>query len=122
VDQLCLSQQSKTVDQLLSENAYKGRGQSAELILLDQLVKVDAEQLEDQTQVLPVDEGILQSQQMVVVVLVHLLVQLKVRQQSCATRARKGTHQIEDRHLHHTLVEVGRAVLDNFDSNHFLGL
>lgn len=32
------------------------------------------------------------------------------------------TYQVENRHLHHTLVEVRRAVLDNLDSHDLLRL
>lgn len=32
------------------------------------------------------------------------------------------TYQIKDRHFHHTLIEVGRPVLDDFDCDHLLCL
>lgn len=32
------------------------------------------------------------------------------------------TYKIQNRHLHHTLIEVGRLVLDDLDSHHFLRL
>lgn len=32
------------------------------------------------------------------------------------------THQIQDRHLHHTLIEVCCFVLDDLDGDHFLRL
>lgn len=34
----------------------------------------------------------------------------------------EATYQVQNRHLHHTLVEVRSAVLDNLDSDNFLGL
>lgn len=76
MDQLRLAKQRKTIDQLLCKYAHKCGRQSSELILLDQFVQVNAEQLENETEMLPMNEGVLQSEQMVVVVLVHLLVQL----------------------------------------------
>ena len=33
-----------------------------------------------------------------------------------------GTHQIQDRNLHHALVEIGGTVLDDFDCDYFLRL
>jgi hypothetical protein len=38
--------------------------------LLDELIKVNTEQLEDETEMLSVDEGILESKEMMVIVLV----------------------------------------------------
>lgn len=32
------------------------------------------------------------------------------------------TYQIQDGHLHHALVEIGRAVLDDLDGDNLLGL
>ena len=60
VYQLGLPKQGETSQQLLGEHAHKGRAQSAELVLLDELVKIDTQQLEHQTQVLSVNEGVLQ--------------------------------------------------------------
>ena len=37
------------------------------------------------------------------------------------TMGTSATHQIQNRHLHHALVEVCCAVLDDFDSDNFLG-
>ena len=34
----------------------------------------------------------------------------------------RGTHQIENRYFHHTLVKVCRPVLDDLDSHNLLGL
>lgn len=76
MDQLSLPQKSQPVDQLLSENANQGSTQSSKLVLLDQLVEVDTQKLKHQTEMLPVNERVLQAQQVVIIVLVHLLVQL----------------------------------------------
>ena len=83
----------------------QSRAQSSELILLDQLVQVDAQKLENQAEVLAMDKCVSETEQMVVVILVELAVE-----------------QIQHRHLHHTLIEVGSAVLDNLDGNDFLCL
>jgi hypothetical protein len=48
------------------------------LVLLDKLIKVDAEKLKNQAKMLTVDESILETQQVVVVVLVELRVELAV--------------------------------------------
>ena len=72
-----LVQETKGVQELLSKHPHKRGTQPSELILLDQLVKVDAEQFETQTEVLPVNEGILQPKEMMVVVLVKLVVELQ---------------------------------------------
>jgi len=58
---------------------------------------------------------------MVVIVLVHLLIQLHPIS-TADTALLKTTHQIQDRHLHHTLVKVGCPVLDDLYSNHLLCL
>lgn len=44
--------------------------------MLDQLVKVDRQQLEDKTEVLSMYEGIFESEDVVVVILVHATVEL----------------------------------------------
>ena len=103
MNQLRLVQQTQAVQELLRENSHKRGAQSSELVLLDELVQVHREQFEDQAQVLFVNKCILQSQNVVVIVLVHPSVQ-----------------QIQHRHLHHTLVEVSRLVLDHLDCNHLL--
>lgn len=76
MDQSRLVQEGQTVQQLLSENPYQRGTKTPELVLLDQLVQVDAKKLEHQAQVLPVDERVLESQQMVVVVLVEFRIEL----------------------------------------------
>lgn len=76
MDQVCLIQQAEGVQQLLREDTDKSSTQSAELVLFDQLVQVDAEKLKGKTQMLPVDEGILQPQKVVIVILIVLAVEL----------------------------------------------
>ena len=95
-----LIQNTKGIQQLRGKHADQTHAQSSELVLLDQLVQVHREQLKDQTQVTPVNEGILQSQNMVPIVHIVTLVQ-----------------KLEDRYLHHTLVKVGGFVFDHFDSH-----
>ena len=70
---------------------------------------------------LPVDECVLESQKMMVVILVHLFIQL--RHVSLAyTCLSWDTHQIKHRHLHHTLVEVCCPVLDDLYCDNLLCL
>lgn len=52
-------QECEPVKQLLSEHPHECGTQSTELILLDQLVKINAEQLKHQAQMLAMDEGVL---------------------------------------------------------------
>jgi hypothetical protein len=33
----------------------------------------------------------------------------------------EATYQVENGHFHHTLIEIGCAIFDDFDSYHFLG-
>ena len=53
-----LAQQAQPIEQLLRKNSHQRRAQNSELVLLDQLVQIDTEQLEHETQMLPVDEGV----------------------------------------------------------------
>lgn len=71
-----LVEQRKPVKQLLGKDSDQRRAQPAELVLFDELVQVDAQQLEDQAQMLPVNECILEPEQMMIVVLVELGVEL----------------------------------------------
>lgn len=59
---------------------------------------------------------------MVVVVPVKLGVELRNCQSPWQVGRPQKTYQIQHRHFHHALVEVGGSVLDNLDSNHFLRL
>jgi hypothetical protein len=76
VDQTSLAKQTQAAQQLLGKDSHKSGAQSSELVLLDELVQVDRQQLEYQTQVLFVDESILESENVVVVVLIHTSVEL----------------------------------------------
>lgn len=62
MDQPGLVQETQAVEKLLSKHTNKRRAEAAELILLDQLIQVDTEQLKNETEMLTVDEGVLQSQ------------------------------------------------------------
>ena len=54
-----------------------------------------------------------------VIILVHLFIELQ--HVSLVNDKDLGqAYQIEDGHLHHTLIEVGSSVFDNFDSHNFL--
>ncbi len=69
------------------------------------------------------DEGILESKQVVIIDLVKLRVELlEVR----IALSRKGVndeaYQIENRYFHHALVEVRCPVLDNLDGDNLLRL
>lgn len=77
MNEMSLVQKTQCIQKLLREDTNKCSAQASELILLDQLVKVDAEKLEGKTQVLTMDEGILQPEEMVVIVLIVLAVQLR---------------------------------------------
>ena len=105
MDELRFTQQAKPIEQLLRKNAHKRGTQAPELILFNQLVQIHRQQLEHQTQMLSVDERVLQPQNMMVIVLVHATIQ-----------------EIQHRHLHHALVEVGSLVLDHFDGDNLLSL
>lgn len=76
MNEMSLVQKTQRIQKLLREDTNKCSAQASELILLDQLVKVDTEKLEGETQVLTMDEGILQTEEMVIIVLIVLAVQL----------------------------------------------
>lgn len=73
-----LVQQRQPIQQLLCEHAHERCAETPELVLFDQLVEIDAQQFENKAQMLPVYERVLQTQDMVVVVLVELRVQLYI--------------------------------------------
>lgn len=100
-----LIQKCQSCQELLSEYSHECSTQTTELVLLDELIQVDTQKLEDETEMLAVDKGVSQAQKMMIIVLVELTVD-----------------QIEDRHFHHTLVEVCGPILDNFHSHDFLCL
>ena len=73
------------------------------------------------------DEGVLEPEEMVVVVLVELGIKLESplsarRESSPGGLTAFSTYQIQDRDFHHTLVEIGRAVLDHLDRDNLLRL
>lgn len=76
MNQARLVEQCKTIEKLLSKDADQSGAESSELVLLDKLVQVDAEELKHQAKMLTVDECVLQAQKMMVVVLVELRVEL----------------------------------------------
>lgn len=115
-------QEGQAIQELLGENPDQCGTKTPELVLLDQFVQVDAEKLEDETQMLPVDERILESQQMVVVVLVELRVELVIVSTENQVNVLVTTYQVQDRHFHHTLIKVRSSVLDDLDCHHFLCL
>ena len=72
---------------------------------------------------LAVDESVLETKQVVVVVLVQLAVELRATFSGVkAWRTADCSYQIEHGHLHHALVEVGGPILDHLDGHNLLGL
>jgi F0F1-type ATP synthase epsilon subunit len=94
VDQAGLVQQAQAVQELLGEDAHQGSAEAAELVLLDELVQIDTQQLQHETEVLAVDEGVFETQQMVVVVLVVFGVELRRGQRSAIGRG-KAEHEAD---------------------------
>lgn len=78
MDDMRLVQKTQRIEELLRKHADQGCTQPAELVLLDQFVEIDTQQLEDQAEVLPVDEGVLQPEKVVIVILVEFVVELEV--------------------------------------------
>lgn len=117
-----LVQQTKRIEQLLRKDPNQRRTQSTELILLDELVEVDTQQLKDQTQMLLVNESILQSQNMMIVMLIKLTVKLRLISNHSFTAEKRVSYQVKNRHFHHALIEVCRFVLDNLHGHHLLRL
>ena len=76
MNEASLLEYRERVQKLRREDLHELRAEALELVLLDKLVQIDAKQLKNQAQMLSVDKGILQPQQMMVIVLVHLFVQL----------------------------------------------
>ena len=88
MNQTRLVEQTQSVQQLLCEDSNESGAQPSELILLDQFVKIDAQQLKDQAKMLSMDERILQAKKVVIVVLVKLAVQLR-KQSAMFERSRQ---------------------------------
>ena len=57
-----LVQETQRVQELLGEYPDQCCAQPPELILLDQLVQIDTQQFKHQTEMLPVDERVLQTE------------------------------------------------------------
>jgi len=72
-----LVQQTKCIQKLLSKYSNQGRTQSPKLILLDELVQVDAKKLKDQAKVLLVDKCVFQPQDVVIIIFVEFTVELQ---------------------------------------------
>ena len=71
-----LLEHGERVQQLRGEHLDELRAEALELVLLDQLVQVGREQLENETQVVFVDERVPQSENVVLVMWIALLVEL----------------------------------------------
>jgi hypothetical protein len=80
MNQVSLVQKTQRIQKLLREDSDERSAQASELILLDQLVKVDTEKLEGETQMLTMNESVLQTEEVMVIVLVVLAVQLQVKE------------------------------------------
>jgi len=76
MDQSSLIEQRQTIEELLGKDTDQSRAETAELVLLDELVQVDAEQFEDETEMLAVDEGIFEAEEVVVIVFIELCIEL----------------------------------------------
>jgi hypothetical protein len=76
VDQVSLVQKAQGIQQLLCKDTDESGAQAPELVLLDQFVQVDTEKLKGKTEMLPVNEGVLQTQKVVIIILVVFAVQL----------------------------------------------
>lgn len=59
MDQMSFIQKTQRIQQLLCKDANERCAQPAELILLDEFIKIDAEQFKGQAEMLSVDECIL---------------------------------------------------------------
>jgi hypothetical protein len=76
MDQVSLVQQSQSMEQLLRKDAHQGGAETSELVLLDKFIKIDTKQFKHQAEMLTVNECVLESQDMVFIVLIKFLVQL----------------------------------------------
>lgn len=76
MDQSSLIEQRQTIEELLGKDTDQSRAETAELVLLDELVQVDAEQFEDETEMLAVDEGIFEAEEVVVIIFIELCIEL----------------------------------------------
>ena len=58
----CFVEEAQCIEQLLSKHSYESGTETPELILFDELVEIHAQQLKDKTQVLAVNESVLEPQ------------------------------------------------------------
>ena len=79
MDQPSIFEDGESIQQLRSENFDELCAEALELVLLDQLVQVGREQLKHQAQMVFVDERVPQSKNVVLIMRVALLVQLRSR-------------------------------------------
>lgn len=95
-----LVEERKAIEELLRKDTDQGCAQSAELILLDKLVQVNAQELKNQAKMLAVNKSILEAQKMVVVVLVEFCVELhaviSLRRRACPSESRQHTRSRTD--------------------------
>lgn len=68
------------------------------------------------------DKGIPQSQNVMFVRRVALVIELKWGSKAAPRMIRRSAYQFQYRDLHHTLIKVRRFVLDNLDGNDLVGL
>lgn len=80
VDQSCFLEHGHGVQQLGGEHLDELCAETLELILFDELIEVGREQLEDETKVVAVNERVEQSEDMMFVLRITLIVQLKACQ------------------------------------------
>ena len=66
--------------QLLRKDTHQGSTETSELVLLDKFIKIDTEQFKHQAKMLAVNKGVLESQDVMLIVLIEFLVQLRNRQ------------------------------------------
>ena len=68
---------------------------------------------------LSMNESILQTKEMVIVVFVKLAIELQFLLEN-RLKMPGTTNQIQNRDFHHALIEIGGPIFDNFDGNYFL--
>jgi hypothetical protein len=105
VDDRCSLEDRQGCEELGDEDAHEVRGETAKLILLDELVEVDGEEFKDEAQVSAVDKVVGEANKVVGVVGVVLLVE-----------------RLEDLHLNEALIKVGGLILDHLHSIFLAGL
>lgn len=81
MDEPCFVQQSQAIKQLLSKYTNQGSAETSELVLLYQLVQIDAEKLENEAQMLSMNKCIFKSKKMVIIVFVEFSVKLNEKKQ-----------------------------------------